>query len=73
MNLRRLLGLKRTRKYPIQRDWFGKSLRQRCFEAFDEGERPAEVIKELKAKESTVFRYFQQWKKVGPTFFHCWK
>ena len=66
MNLRRLLGLKKGRRYPIKRDWFGKSLRQRCFEAFDEGKRPVEVIKELRAKESTIFTYFRQWKHVGP-------
>jgi hypothetical protein len=68
MNLRKLFGLKKSRKYPIQRDWYGKSLRKRCFEAFDEGERPVQVARELKAKETTVFRYFQQWNKVGPTF-----
>ena len=66
MNLRKILGLKKGRRYPIQYDWSGKSLRQRCFEAFDERKRPIQVARELRAKESTVFTYFRQWKKVGP-------
>ena len=66
MNLRKILGLKKGRRYPIQRDWSGKSLRQRCFEAFDEGKRPIQVVRELRVKESTIFTYFKQWKRFGP-------
>jgi transposase len=65
MNLRKLLGLKKGRRYPIKRDWYGRSLRQRCFELFDEGKGPVEVARELRAKKSTVYRYFRQWKKSG--------
>ncbi|HEY95180.1 MAG TPA: hypothetical protein G4O15_09625 [Dehalococcoidia bacterium] len=68
MNLKKLLGLKRTRKYPIKRDWYGRSLRQRCFELFDEGKRPVQVAAELRANKKTVFRYYRQWKKMGPNF-----
>jgi hypothetical protein len=35
---------------------------------FDEKKRPVDVAKELGMKNSTAFRYFQQWKKVGPNF-----
>jgi hypothetical protein len=68
MNIRKLLGLKRSRRYPIQRDRYGRSLRQNCFEAFDSGKRPAEVIKELKVNPYTVFTYFRQWRRIGPNF-----
>lgn len=68
MNLKRLFGPKKGRKYPIKRDWSGKSLRRRCFELFDEGKRPVEVAAELRANKKNVFRYFRQWKKIGPNF-----
>ncbi|MFC2015246.1 hypothetical protein ACFLUP_04580, partial [Chloroflexota bacterium] len=60
--------MKRSRKFPIQYDDRGQSLRTRCFRRFDEGERPVEVARELKMKESTAKRYFQDWKKLGPDF-----
>ena len=56
-------GLKRSREFPIQRDEFGKSLRQRAFEAFDEGKRPLQVSRELHANKNTILRYFESWKK----------
>ena len=59
---------KRRRKYPIQRDERGRSLRKRCFEYFDDGMRPAEVIEEMKMKKSTVDTYFRDWKRLGPNF-----
>lgn len=68
MNLKRLLGLKKGRMYPIKRDRDGKSLRRRCFEEFDSGIRPVTVTAELKTNKKTVFRYFRQWKKIGPNF-----
>ena len=58
-----ILGFKRSRKFPIQRDEFGKSLRQRAFEAFDEEKRPMKVSRELHANPKTVLRYFEAWKK----------
>ncbi len=54
---------KRSRRYPIQRDEFGRSLRQRAFEAFDEGKRPKQVSRELHANPNTLLRYFEAWKK----------
>ena len=68
MRLPRLFHSKRSRKYPIKRDAEGFSLRARCFAEFDEGKRPAEVAKELKANESTVQRYFRDWKQIGLDF-----
>lgn len=54
---------KRSRRYPIQRDEFGRSLRQRAFEAFDEGKRPKQISRELHANPNTLLRYFEAWKK----------
>jgi hypothetical protein len=59
---------RKHRKYPITRDKDGKSLRTRCFELFEEGQRPAEVAGDLNARETTVFRYFRDWQHRGPKF-----
>jgi len=56
--------LKRKRKYPIQRDQFGRTGRKRAFDAFDRGLRPAQVAREENIKPRTCFRYFQDWKKL---------
>ena len=56
--------LKRGRKYPIQRDQFGRSGRRRAFDAFDKGLRPAKVAREEHIKPRTAYRYFQDWKKL---------
>ena len=55
---------KKSRKYPITRDQFGRSGRRRAFDAFDRGLRPSVVAKEEHLKPNTVYRYFQQWKKL---------
>lgn len=68
MKLRRLFHVKKSRKYPIKRDEEGLSLRARCFELFEQGKRPVAVAEELKMKEATVFRYFRDWKQLGPNF-----
>ena len=56
----------RGRKYPIQRDQDGLTIRQACFEEFKDGYRPAEVAREQGFKVKTVLRYFQDWKKEKP-------
>ena len=55
------------RKYPIKRDENGRSLRQRAFELFDKKLRPSEIYKQqlLPVKLTTLFRYFEDWKKMG--------
>lgn len=68
MRFRRMFRAKKPRKYPIERDSQGRSLRARCFQRFDEGMRPVEVAKEEKMKKATVDRYFQDWKQIGPDF-----
>jgi hypothetical protein len=68
VRLPRLFQPKRSRKYPIQRDHDGHSLRSRCFERFGQGQRPSAVAAELKANESTVQRYFRDWKQIGLDF-----
>jgi hypothetical protein len=68
MKLRKLFGIKKSRRYPIKRDSPGSSLRARCFELFDRMKRPVEVAEELKEKAGTVKRYYHDWKKLGPNF-----
>lgn len=55
---------KKSRKYPIKRDEFGRSARQRAFDAFDDGKRPAEVVKLVDISLETACRYFADWKKI---------
>jgi len=55
---------KKSRKYPIQRDIFGRSARRRAFDAFDKGRKPAQVAKEENIKPRTCSRYYQDWKKL---------
>ena len=55
--------------HQAKRDEYGRSARQRCFDHFDQGKRPAEVRRlVLEVKEKTVLRYFEDWKKVGRDF-----
>jgi hypothetical protein len=68
MRLSKLFRVRRSRKYPIRRDKDGLSLRARCFVLFEEGERPAKVAEVLRMKERAVYRYFRDWKKIGPNF-----
>jgi hypothetical protein len=56
------------RRYPIKRDEYGRTARQRCFEAFDGGKRPAEVYKEEGVSLKTACTYFYQWKKLPGNF-----
>jgi hypothetical protein len=55
---------KKPRKYPIQRDITGRSARRRAFDAFDKGQRPAQVAREEHIKSRTCSRYYQDWKKL---------
>jgi hypothetical protein len=68
MKLRSLFHSRKSRKYPIKRDAEGRSLRERCFEEFGRGKRPTEVAEELKMKETTVYRYYRHWQRLGPDF-----
>jgi len=54
---------KKSRKYPIKRDEYGRSARQRAFDTFDLGKRPAEVSHLVGIGLRTVCRYFADWKK----------
>jgi len=57
---------KDKRKYPVKRDQLGRSIRQLCFHAFDEGRRPSEIAKNEGFCFKTVCTYFYQWKKLPP-------
>ncbi|MFC1963407.1 hypothetical protein ACFLVL_02160 [Chloroflexota bacterium] len=61
--IRWLLG---RRKYPIKRDEWGQSARQRAFQLFDNGKRPVKVALMVGISKKTAFCYFQQWKKLPP-------
>lgn len=56
--------LHKSRKYSIQKDEYGRSLRERCFELFYKDWRPAQVARELCMKPKTAYRYFEDWKKL---------
>lgn len=60
----RLFGWK-SRKYPIKRDEYGRSARQRAFELFWEAKRPAEVRQMLPISMRTTCRYFEDWQKLN--------
>ena len=58
---------KKSRKYPLRIDEYGRSARQRAFLAFDRGLRPAQVAREVEdVKRRTIYRYFEHWKKLPP-------
>ena len=55
---------KRSRKYPIKKDEYGRSARQRAFEAFQCGKRPGEVVRMVGVSPRTAYRYFADWKTL---------
>ncbi len=55
---------RKKRKYPIKRDEFGQSARQRCFDTFDSGKRPAEASRLVDVSLRTARRYYADWKKL---------
>lgn len=59
----RLILKRKERKYPIEKDEFGQSLRQRAFDLFRDGYRPAQVSRTLPVSMKTACRYFEDWKK----------
>lgn len=60
--LRTKLG-KKSRKYQIKRDEYGRSARQRAFDDFDDGKRPAKVALMVGISFRTACRYFADWKR----------
>jgi hypothetical protein len=54
----------RSGRYSIKRDEYGRSARQRAFNAFDDGKWPAEVAKLVGISQRTARRYFADWKKI---------
>ena len=64
LNRLRIRLKKKSRKYPIRRDKYGKSARRRAFDAFDDGKRPAEVARMAGISVKTACRYFLDWKKL---------
>ena len=65
IDLRRLyLRLFRRRRHPIKRDENGRSARQRAFDLFGKGQRPAQVSKIIPISLRTACRYFEDFKKL---------
>jgi len=62
------LKLKKSRIYPIKKDENGQSARKRAFNAFDNGSRPSEMVKDLDISLRTACRYFEDWKKLPGDF-----
>ena len=58
---------KDQRRYPIQRDEDGQSLRQRCFTLFKRGKKADEVAVILRMKLSTARRYYSEWNRCPPS------
>ncbi len=61
----RLFG-KKSRKYPIKYDEYGRSARERAFELFIQGYQPSQIFKQglLPVTRETLYRYFEDWKKL---------
>ena len=59
-----LFSKKDKRKYPIRRDEYGRTVRRRCFDAFDKGNRPAEVARSVGISLKTACTYLYQWNKL---------
>jgi AraC-like DNA-binding protein len=55
---------RKSRKYPIKLDEYGRSARRRAFDAFDQGLRPAQVAPLVDISLPTACRYFADWKKL---------
>ena len=55
---------RKSRKYPIKKDEYGTSARHRAFDAFDSGQRPAEVSRQVGISVRTACRYYADWKKL---------
>lgn len=54
---------RRTRKYPIIKDEFGRSKRKQAFKLYDEGLKPPEVIESFDISLNTARRYYYDWKR----------
>lgn len=58
--------IQKGRRYPIQKDQEGKSLRQRCFSLFRQGRNAYEAAKILNMKLASARRYYSQWNECPP-------
>ncbi|MFC2069128.1 hypothetical protein ACFLTP_09025 [Chloroflexota bacterium] len=58
------MWLFKRRKHPTKRDINQPSLREVCYDLFQEGKRPAEVARAIGASPRTVCRYFQDYRTL---------
>lgn len=54
---------RRSRRYHISKDAFGRSARERAFQPFGDGKRPPEVSRMVGISLRTACHYFADWKK----------
>jgi len=56
---------RKSRKYPIKYDEYGRASRQQAFALFSEKYRPSQIFREnlIPVPLDTLFRYFEDWKK----------
>lgn len=52
------------KKRPVQKDQTQLSLRRRCFDLFQQGQRPGQVCKTVPVTLRTACRYFEDFKKL---------
>ena len=58
------MWLFRRRRYPLKKDENGRSARQRAFDLFGKGQRPAQVSKIIPISLRTTVRYYEDFKKI---------
>ena len=63
MNAFKWFRRKKSRKYPVKLDEYGRSARSRCFEMFSDRVPLAEIAETVGVKFETVCKYRQQWEK----------
>ena len=63
--LTQIPGFKKSRKYPIKYDEYGRSARRQAFQLFSQGHRPMQIYKTdlIPVPLKTLFRYYEDWKK----------
>jgi hypothetical protein len=59
----KLFRWKKRKKYPVNRDEYGRSARDRCFELFKTKTPINEIVKEVGVGRDTVYRYLRQYKQ----------
>jgi hypothetical protein len=65
--------VQKGRRYPIQKDEEGQSLRQRCFKLFSRRRNAREAAEILGMKLATARRYYSEWNRCPPIYEETYK